>query len=243
MNRVGSLIVMMLVSCGGVCSAQTTADKGDLPPKPWVHTKMSDFACWKIDFRYADATSKPKPGPRPLRLQTVLVTKTHNIKQQQNVYENGLTSEQWVDRTTVMKSQPGSSKITVDLFRTGTSEDLPEFGWLTRTNYIGKKQVDGQNCLLFQEQMPALKFNDPDTYSLLLSSDPKSELLHEMATIIAAVNPATMLPVSLQVNADARFYTFLPPATETLAIPPQFAAVEAESQARFRERNKPLPTP
>jgi len=249
MNRYLLIAACLSAAFAGWSNAQTPSGKDILPPGPWVVTQMPDSAQWTIDYTYADTRKHRKALVKlagDARPTHVTIVKTGAIRHEIREMERGLKSEFWAMGDMMVERRSNAPKLFA--YTSGPKDsEFPEFGWISQTNFTGRKIVDGSDCLVFQQQIDPLQITYPATYAAQQKDYQRdaTEVKSDTPTVlaIALVDAKTRLPVSLQAGPELRRYAFLPPPAAMLSVPDEFAAAAKEAKARVDAATKPLSAP
>jgi hypothetical protein len=201
----------------------------ELPPGPLIEKRAPDFSKWIIktvsqSAQQSGGASSPEDKQKAAEttIKTV-VTKTLPVIHVQTVDDQNRVWSVWVkdsmqavefpDRKSVAFVKASEANGFKNPLEVNFSQsDFDGFDWLSKSNFVGVKDVMGRKCLVFTttKMLPVVNY---------------------VVTVTASVDFDSRLPVSLVTNNNAAIYQFLQPPAEMQTLPPAVEAMVAHQQA------------
>ena len=263
MNRFLNNCPHLLLSLG--LAAMAGAQTGELPPLPDkpLPAQMPNYASWQVNYTYADKPGSDQTGaggmPIPqaskpmdlVRPESVTVTRTDSMIQEQIHWSNGRKTEKWVylKFLQIVEIEPGGKLVRlppsylVSDYTDYSQGDFSGFHWLKQPFYTAFKAIAGRPCYIFQTKAIALHMIGQQEQAG--STAIPKELLGKNEsgiTFIAAIDAKTLLPVFLDDGKIRRTYKILPPPTAPLQMPKTFASEFDDWTKKIKEASR-VPTP
>lgn len=250
---------LALTFLGSRMDAQTTGEKNALPPGPIIVALMPDFAQWTIDYIYSNAVkpgedsvqlarykklaledpalAKAMEDPNfvytlnPARPKHVMITKTGDIRHEEDDLERDLKKEIWCSGDVKVERGPNKPDLIVSTGNVVSSTEFPEFNWISRQGFTGIETANGHQCLVFKQEV------DPIMISIGRAG------VGTTVPAVAYIDRDTHYPVSLQFGVETRQYTILSPPPAQLTIPEDVAAAMKAMEVRIQEAGPHLSPP
>ena len=182
----------------------------------------TDRAAWRIEFSYPTATVSGTTGGKTSntgrRLKTVEATQDSELQRLRLTWDDGAKTEQWKVKQLhyILVENPNTGSVAP--LQEGDSIakqknllcDESAFTWLASHHLQESKPLKFQNknCFHYKATVTT-RFHD--------NAASEAPVNYE-----AWIDEETLLPVGLSINGDLRLFTFLPPPTERLTLPPKF---------------------
>lgn len=233
--------IVLMANC-----AFSQSDQPLPPAKPFIAEKAPTPSHWVIDLKYGEALSTDVRATAGLllgrRLSRSENRKSAGLKMESNSYEGGVLQDVWWVGSAKVLKDPNSSKPTVQVQNIGVG-DFPEFFWINNATYKGREMVSGVECDVFQSEVFPLQLSNPALYRVEEAQSAKSVDLGAKVSVTGYIRVSDKLPLRMSVGKDVRDYTYLELSGAPLVMPPEYANIIAELDARYRARNKPSSKP
>lgn len=241
-------------------SATLNAKERPAPPQGPLIQSASEFCNWLEEFSYHPPDGQPDKAPDRHFIKSISNTKTKNIIRTIYSYFSGNQSVKWqVKKSIFLKPQgqlywsfyePESiPRATSDLSNSShlspeefdalvrAAKDpealpMPENGfdgleWVTSSAFAGNAKESGRELLLFVH--PLLNFTK---YGKIWDVRSMSQY--------AIVDATTRLPVEDSAKGYKRKFTFLPPPTAVLSLPPDLVK-EYDEGLKQKDKARAMP--
>jgi hypothetical protein len=143
----------------GVSLPLHAQEKAPPPAAPFLNP-APEHSAWKVLYTFKNA---PPPGPPPLTLMEVDVTKMNSTRQNVSIWSDNQTTEFWNYDGLCMFNQHGNPTVYLLPLSSVSSalsaampnyskSDFPELDWVNAGNYKGVVTYQGHSCYLFQSK-------------------------------------------------------------------------------------------
>jgi len=222
---------IVLTSGIAICAQaqQIPVKQRPVPPDGPLLNSAPDHSQWVTTYIYPQDQPKGDdaaqlPALPPTSPRKILTTKTGNIIHEETVDVAGNKTDKWQEGSTLYLKPKNQAHwgVSSSAFRHNNPKDDPfenplpangfhDLDWITKDTFTGSIQ-SAQSTLLIFVPMGADKVD---------LSDPKKSQDHlDSLQEVAYIDAQTRLPVSLRIGKVVRTYTFLPPPSSMLALPP-----------------------
>lgn len=241
------LITLLLLSLPTALLAQS--GNVPVPPDGPLIAKVQGNLSWEVSYRYANPPGSHAGGqvdeaqthPGTLSdklLSSCKVTKVGNSRFDQTITLSGLKTDRWTfDGIQITKSSGSALPILSEGAGSAdyvhySSNDFPEFSWISTANFVGLAKIAGRDCLVFKSDVSRANFAGPMTIDS--ARDPESVQKLSTVACMACTAVDTRLPVLLQIGTEMRQYVFYP-SPSALDIPKEIRNMAEARTKRIHE--------
>jgi hypothetical protein len=230
-------ILLLLLFIGAGLMAQTEDPSGAvevIPSEPFL--KKAPSVCqWTITYSKVPAASETRQRVGALKPASVVVTKANTVVLEEITDEGGHTVQVWKKEGLSITKTKADNKWTIsrdgDPFSTAdyVLSDFAGFSWLSKENYIGTKEFQGQKCYFFKSKFVTLSPGECEDIRASFVREGKDFNPADFSeTVIACISSVTRLPVFLKYGNTTRSYAFKAIGGPELSLPPEAANASAK---------------
>lgn len=182
------------------------------PPAPPFVARVPQNGTWEIVSEFPESTPPATSGPIPEK--SVKFTKFGEITRQEITFLNGDTTEKWLAGVMYLWKPKGQDAIitdasTADGYDSAQNRNFPGVGWVSLSSFEGITNFEKQTCYHY-------KNSDREAW----------------------ISCANNLPVAFTDRGVLKRYTFLPPPSQPLTLPPNFQSAWDAAMKIITRRNQ-----
>jgi hypothetical protein len=174
------------------------------------------------------------------RVERIVVTKVGKNRREEIFHAGGKKEERWELNSTYLQKDPFTGRIFLERVSEGSAlGDFPECAWISAKNFRGVEKIAGREAFIFESREQKLSLEDPRLFHQNQGSDDEEAIV----TVRAALDPQSLLPLTLSWDGQTRTYQFAKAPPQPLVLPPDLAAVVEKSNQRAAQAVRPLARP
>lgn len=211
MNRYPRAILFIAYFIGTAFAgneANTRIERAPLPEAPLLR-RAPDLSKWTVTYTYPGREKKEETGAnspsvlQPVRLLTLVVSKSRNTYFEQKSYSNGTSGEscrigdmqihvsgssrevQVYEPASFASDSSGQLMVDSSVYPDYSRTDFPGLEWVSADTFIGVQKRQGRDCLVFQENpLPGAR-NGTRPTALLIDQQTRLPVLLESPEVKA----------------------------------------------------------